>query len=139
MFVLDTNVLSAWRGRQADPSVATWCLQQDSGDFHISVLTLMELEIGVLRMERRDARQGAELWRWLSRRIRPEFSVPGRTPPVDAAVALRCAQLHAPDPRPERDALIAATALVHGMTVVTRDIRDFEPMGVRTVNPWETA
>jgi len=56
--------------------------------------------------------------------------------PVDVTIARRCAALHVPDPRPERDALIAATALVHGLTVVTRNVADFEPMGVKTFNPW---
>ena len=65
----------------------------------------------------------------------PEFS--GRTLPVDTAVAQRCARLHVPDKRGERDALIAATALVHGMVVVTRNVDDFAPTGVLVVNPWE--
>jgi predicted nucleic acid-binding protein len=57
--------------------------------------------------------------------------------PVDAKVAQCCAKLHVPDPSSDRDALIAATALVHGMTVVTRNVCDFEPPGVTIINPWE--
>ena len=95
----------------------------------------MELELGVLTIERKDATQGAMLRSWLEQHVLPEFS--GRTLPVDTAVALRCARLHVPDKRGERDALIAATALVHGMTVVTRNIADFKPAGVTLINPWE--
>ena len=101
---------------------------------HVSALTLMELEIGVLRIERRDARQGAVLRTWLDERVVPEFA--DRVLPVDGPVALRCARLHVPDPRPERDALLAATALVHGLTVVTRNEVDFEPTGAAVFNPW---
>jgi predicted nucleic acid-binding protein len=95
----------------------------------------MELELGVLLIERKDAAQGAMLRSWLEQHVLPEFSA--RTLPVDTAVAQRCARLHIPDPRNERDALIAATALVHGMTVVTRNVADFKPTGVNIVNPWE--
>ena len=104
--------------------VATW--------LHHSI---MELELGVLTIERKDATQGAMLRSWLEQHVLPEFS--GRTLPVDAAVALRCARLRVPDKRGERDALIAATALVHGMTLVTRNIADFKPTGVTLINPWE--
>ena len=95
----------------------------------------MELELGVLTIERKDATQGAMLRSWLEQHVLPEFS--GRTLPVDAAVALRCAWLRVPDKRGERDALIAATALVHVMTLVTRNIADFKPTGVTLINPWE--
>jgi predicted nucleic acid-binding protein len=96
----------------------------------------MELELGTLLLERRDPIQGAGLRAWMDGHVLPEFA--DRTLPVDSEVALRCARLHVPDPRPERDALIAATALTHGMTVVTRDVADFEPTGVRVLNPWNT-
>ena len=95
----------------------------------------MELELGILLVERKDAVQGAVLRAWLEQRVVPEFS--GRTLSVDTAVAQRCARLHVPDQRNERDALIAATALVHGMTVVTRNVIDFRPTGVTIVNPWD--
>lgn len=137
MYLLDTNVISELRkagdGR-ADASVTAWLSSVDAECFYISAVTLMELEQGILRMERRDPTQGAMLRAWMDSRILPEFSE--RTLPVDRAVALRCAPLHVPDPRPVRDAFIAATALVHGMTVVTRDVADFEPTGVRVLNPW---
>jgi len=96
---------------------------------------LLELELGVLRVERRDAAQAAVLRSWLEARVLPEFS--GRVLAIDADVARCCARLHVPDPRAERDALIAATARVHGMTVVTRNVADFEGLGVPLFNPWQ--
>ena len=140
MFVLDTNVVSELRklgdGR-ADARVAAWVSDREAASFYLSALTLMELEIGVLRIERRDARQGERLRRWMDRHVLPEFQE--RTLPVDTAVALKCAQLHVPDPRSERDALIAATALVHGMVVVTGNVADFQPTGVEVIDPWVPA
>ena len=137
MFVLDTNVVSELRklgdGR-ADARVTAWIAGQDAASLYISALTLMELEIGVLRIERRDARQGRRLRRWIDRHVLPEFRE--RTLPVDSAVALKCAKLHVPDPRAERDALIAASAMVHGMTVVTGNLADFEATGVALIDPW---
>ena len=137
MYVLDTNVVSELRkvgdGR-ADPNVTRWIAAQDAGRLYISALTVMELEIGVLRIERRDRGQGALLRTWLEERVLPEFME--RILPVDGTVARRCAGLHVPDPRSERDALIAATALVHAMSIVTRNVRDFEPTKVPMVDPW---
>ena len=137
MFVLDTNVVSELRklgdGR-ADARVTAWIAGQDAASFYISALTLMELEIGVLRIERCDARQGRRLRRWIDRHVLPEFRE--RTLPVDSAVALKCAKLPVPDPRAERDALIAASAMVHGMTVVTGNLADFEATGVALIDPW---
>lgn len=137
MFLLDTNVVSELRkvgdGR-ADVNVVAWISDQLSGSFYISVLTLMELEIGILRIERRDAKQGARLRQWMDQYVMPEFME--RTLPIDAAVAIKCARLHVPDPRAERDALIAATAIVHGMTVVTGNVTDFKATGVAVFNPW---
>ena len=138
MFVLDTNVVSELRKvrlGKADANVATWTESVDAADLFVSAITILELELGVLSIERKDAAQGAMLRAWLEQQVLPEFS--GRTLPVDTAVAQRCARLHVPDKRSERDALIAATALVHGMTVVTRNVADFEPTGVKILNPWE--
>ena len=137
MFLLDTDVVSELRkvgdGR-ADVRVVAWIARHDAASFYISALTLMELEIGVLRIARRDRIQGEQLRRWMDRHVLPEFLE--RTLPVDSAVALKCARLHVPDPRSERDALIAATALVHGMTVVTGNLSDFEATGVAAIDPW---
>ncbi|MDH4985065.1 type II toxin-antitoxin system VapC family toxin [Aminobacter anthyllidis] len=138
MFLLDTNIISELRKAgdgKADPNVVAWLSRSDATSFFISAISLMELEIGVQRMERRDAEQGMRLRTWMDTHVIPEFA--DRTLPVDATVALRCARLHVPDPRAERDALIGATALVHGMTVVTRNLADFSAFRVDLVNPWE--
>lgn len=137
-FLLDTNVVSELRkvgdGR-ADAHVVAWIAARDMESFHLSAITLMELELGILRMERRDAEQGARLRLWMAERVLPAFQ--DRILPVDAAVALRCARLHVPDPCAERDALIAATALVHGMAVVTRNVGDFKTTGAPLIDPWQ--
>ncbi|WP_347483854.1 type II toxin-antitoxin system VapC family toxin [Vandammella animalimorsus] len=140
MYLLDTNVLSELRKVQsgkADPQVAAWARSVDAADLFISAITVMELELGVLSIERKDAAQGALLRVWLKQRVLPEFAT--RTLPIDTAVAQRCARLHVPDRRAERNALIAATALVHGMRVATRNLADFAPTGVPLVNPWAPA
>ncbi len=138
MFILDTNVISELResrSKKAAPSVLKWATSVDAGRFYVSAITVMEIELGILQKERRDARQGAVLRGWLETRVLPEFA--GRILMIDTAVARRCAHIHVPDRRAERDALIAATALVHGMTVVTRNTVDFESTGVALLNPWE--
>ena len=138
MYVLDTNVVSELRkvkAGKADVNVAAWTATVDAASLFISAITVMELEMGVLQIERRDAGQGAMLRSWLDHHVMPEFS--GRVLPIDSIVAQRCARLHVPDRRAERDALIAATALVHGMTVITRNVADFIATGVTMCNPWE--
>ncbi|WP_206614681.1 type II toxin-antitoxin system VapC family toxin [Xylella fastidiosa] len=138
MYVLDTNVVSELRKIQvgkADSNVAAWTQSVDASELFVSAITIMELELGVLSIERKDITQGTLLRIWMEQHVLPEFSE--RTLPVDTVVALRCAQLHVPDRCHERDALIAATALVHGMAVVTRNVADFQPTGVTILNPWE--
>lgn len=140
MYVVDTNVVSELRKirlGKADPNVVAWTETVDATDLFVSAITIMELELGVLTIERRDAGQGALLRAWLEQQVLPEFS--GRTLPVDTAVAQRCARLHVPDKRGERDALIAATAFVHGMTLVTRNVADFKSTGVPVINPWDAS
>ena len=137
MFILDTNVVSELRKvshGKADTNVTAWIESVDAAGLFVSAITILELEFGVLSIERKDAIQGALLRRWLEEYVLPEFS--RRTLPVDTAVALRCTRLHVPDKRSERDVLFAATALVHGMTVVTRNASDFKPTGVNVFNPW---
>lgn len=121
---------------KADAKVVAWMSSVDATTCYLSAVTLMEIELGVLRVERRDPAQGARLYAWMNHHILPEFA--DRTLPIDTAVALRCARRHVPDPRLERDAFIAATALTHGMTVVTRNSGDFAPAGVPLLNPWDT-
>jgi predicted nucleic acid-binding protein len=138
MYLLDTNVVSELRkagAGRADANVVASLSRLDASVLYISAITLMELELGVRRLERRDGAQASLLRAWIETRVIPEFS--GRTLVVDAAIARRCAQLHVPDPCAERDAYIAATALVHGMTLVTRNVDDFTSTGVALLNPWE--
>jgi predicted nucleic acid-binding protein len=135
MFLLDTNVISELRRPQrANDNVVAWAGGISAASFFLSAISILEIELGVLSIARRDAAQGAVLRAWIDDQILPRFD--GRILPVDTAVAQRCARLHVPDPRAERDALIAATALVHGLTVVTRDVGDLERMGVALLNPW---
>jgi len=138
MLLLDTNVVSELRkvrmGR-ANANVARWAASTGSSTAYISVITAMELELGVLQVERRDPSQGAILRRWLQGQVLTEFE--GRVLPIDLPVAQQCARLHVPDPKSERDALIAATGLIHGLTVVSRNVRDFAGTGVGVINPWE--
>jgi predicted nucleic acid-binding protein len=136
MFLLDTNVLSDLRRRgRAHPKVAAWADSVRPSDLFLSAITILELEAGVLMRQRRDKAQGAVLQAWVDTKVLPAFQ--DRILAVDTAVALRCARLHVHAPRAERDALIAATALVHGLTVVTRNSADFKPMGVPLLDPWE--
>jgi toxin FitB len=137
MYLLDTNTVSELRKirlGKADSHVADWADSVDAADLYLSAITIQELEIGVLLAERRDQPQGSVFRAWLDGHVLPAFT--GRILAVDTAVARRSARLHVPDPRPVRDALIAATALVHGMTIVTRNVADFEPTGVPILNPW---
>lgn len=140
MFLLDTNVVSELRkirlGR-ADKNVAQWADSVDATQLFLSVITAQELEVGVLLAERRDPPQGAVLRAWLENHVLPAFE--GRILPVDLKIAKRSAALHLPDPRPAMDSLIAATALVRGMTLVTRNVADFQSAGVAVFNPWNPA
>ena len=136
-YLLDTNVVSELRKartHRANLNVVAWVGGVPASSMFLSAISVLEIETGVLLAERRDPVQGAALRSWLDLSVLPTFA--RRILPVDAEVALRCAQLHVPDPRADRDALIAATALVHGMTVVTRNVSDFAPTGAAIANPW---
>jgi len=138
MFILDTNVVSELRkakAGKADPQVTTWAAGVLPGSLFLSAITILELELGVLQIERRDPVQGLTLRNWLDGHVLPAFA--GRVLAVDTAVAQCCARLHIPDPRSDRDAIIAATAIVHGLTVVTRNVSDFAPIKVQILNPWQ--
>ena len=140
MYLLDTNVVSELRkatSPRINQRVLAWSKSVSTASLYVSVVTILELERGVLLVTRRDPAQAAILRRWLDENVLDAFA--DRVIPIDTAVARRCGSLHVPDPRPERDALIAASALVHGMRVVTRNVDDFEPMGVETINPWQMA
>jgi predicted nucleic acid-binding protein len=138
MFLLDTNVISELRpsrSRHPHPQVASWAASVSAERQYLSTIVLLELQVGVLRKERTDTAQGMVLRRWLEQNILPTFA--SHILPIDAEVARRCAALMVPDPRSYRDALIAATALFHGLTLVTRNVRDFQCTGVRLLNPWQ--
>lgn len=135
MFLLDTNVVSELRRPdKANAGLAAWAAGVVPAELFISAITLFEIELGTAQAKRKDAAKGAVLRAWIDTRVMPGFH--DRIIPVDAAVARVCAALHVPCPRPQRDSLIAATAIVHRLTVVTRNVRDFEPMGVQLINPW---
>jgi toxin FitB len=136
MYLLDTVVVSAMRRPERNPArVDLWVAKTPLVSCFLSVMTLVEIEYGILRLARRDMRQASGLRRWFEETMRPSFA--GRILPIDEPVAIACAGLHVPDPRPERDALIAATAIVHGLTMVTRKSRDFQGLPVALVNPWQ--
>jgi len=138
MYLLDTNVISELRkakSGKSDKQVIKWAKSVSTGALFLSVITILELERGILLCERRDAAQGAMLRAWLNASVLPAFS--DRILSVDTAVAQYCAKLHVPDPCSDRDAIIAATALVHGMVIVTRNIADFQSTGVKLLNPWD--
>lgn len=138
MFLLDTNVVSELRRAgigKADANVVAWAASVPVALQFISTLTVFELEYGVRLKEHSDPVQGAVLRRWLETQVLPAFD--GRTLPVDTLVALKCAPMHVPNPCKERGSFIAATALVRGMTVVTRDVADFAPTGATLFNPWD--
>lgn len=137
MFLLDTNVVSELRkasSGKADVNVVAWAVSRPVTELYISVVTLLELEMGVLGIERKDHKQGAILRAWLETNVLSTFAE--RTLVFDTRVARCCAALHVPDKRSERDAMIAATAMIHKMTVVTRNTNDFSETGVELLNPW---
>jgi toxin FitB len=139
MFLLDTNVVSELRkarSGKADKNVMRWAEAVPVGSLFLSVISVQELEIGTRLVERRDPVQGKILRSWLEDHVLPLFGE--RILPVDTAVAQRSGALHVPDPRPLRDTFIAATALVHGLKVITRNAVDFEPTGVEVINPWRS-
>lgn len=142
MYLLDTNVVSEMRKPRTvkqprsgmDSNVAAWAENTLSTSMYISTITLMEIELGTLLMERKDVAQGAVLRKWMNDGLMPAFG--NRVLKIDSQIALRCAMLHVSNPKSYRDSLIGATAIVHGMTVVTRNVSDFKPTGAAILNPW---
>jgi predicted nucleic acid-binding protein len=136
MYLVDTDVLSELRkpAHIGSHSAREWIAAKDADDLFISVITVMEIAVGIARLRRRDSDQAERIQAWLDDQVLDAFA--GRVIPIGIAEAERTALLHVPDPRPSQDALIAGTALVHNLTVVTRNVAHFEPMGVRVVNPF---
>lgn len=137
MYLLDTNVLSELRKRRSgkiDAAVEAWAGSVDQADMYLSVITVMEIELGIVLLERRDPRQAGVLRLWLHEKVMPAFA--GRILPIDTPIALRCARLHVPDTKSERDAWIAAAGLVHDLTIVTRNVANFAGTGTVLLNPW---
>ncbi|MEM9360330.1 MAG: type II toxin-antitoxin system VapC family toxin [Pseudomonadota bacterium] len=138
MFLLDTNIVSELRkigSQHANPNVEQWAKATPGEQTYISVITLFELERGILLAERKDPPKGKILRQWLEDRVLPQYAE--RTISITTDIVRRCASLHVPNPMPDYDALIAATALVHSLTVVTRNTEDFERTGVKLLNPWQ--
>jgi len=144
MYLLDTNVVSEMRKARRpssrwskiDPHVEAWLESVSASSLYLSVITILELEVGFHLLERRDPAQAGVILSWIRNHILPAFS--GRVLDVNLAIAQRSAALHVPDPLDDRDALIAATALVHGMTVVTRNVSHFQRAGVSLFDPWRS-
>ncbi|MBA2463703.1 MAG: type II toxin-antitoxin system VapC family toxin [Nocardioidaceae bacterium] len=135
-YLLDTNVISELRKRAGDPRVKAWVAGQAATDLAISVVTVVEIEVGILRRARTDSDQAAILTRWFEDRVLAGFK--DRILPLDLPAARRVAPLHVPDQAPQHDALIAGTALARSLTVVTRNVSDFTRTGLGLINPWST-
>jgi len=133
-WLLDTNVVSELRKPGADPAVVSWANQFSPSEMFLSAVTILEVERGILLVGRRDPAQAAVLQRWLDTKLLDRYG--GRILPVDVTVARQAAAFFVPDPAPERHALIAATAKVHGLVLATRNVSDFASTGVEIVNPW---
>jgi toxin FitB len=138
MYLIDTNVLSELRkiaAGKADKKFTKWANSVDSAELYLSTMTIQEIEIGILLLERKDLRQASVFRRWLEEQVLPSFDK--RILSVDISVARRSASFYVPDPRPVRDSLIAATSVVHAMTMVTRNVADFQLPGVKVLDPWK--
>ncbi|MGL4175153.1 MAG: type II toxin-antitoxin system VapC family toxin [Dermatophilaceae bacterium] len=133
-YLLDTNVIGELRRRAGDHGVKTWVSRQATTDLAISVVTVIEIELGILRKARTDPDQARALTRWFEDRVLAGFA--DRILPLDLSAARRVAPLHVPDQTPQHDALIAGTALARSLTVVTRNSEGFERTGVAALNPW---
>ena len=135
MYLFDTNVISELRRpASADPNVLRWASGVEEDRIRLSVVTIQEIDLGVQRLARRDTRQAAMLAEWFERDVLDRHR--DRILPIDIRIARRMASLHVPVSRPAMDALLAATALVHGLTLATRNERDFVGTGVDLINPW---
>ena len=132
-FLLDTNVVSELRKARADPRIATWFRSIASEDLHLSAIVIAELRRGVERVRRHNAAQALHLEAWL-RRVKDAFGP--RILPVTVPIAEEWGRINVPDPLPIFDGLLVATARIHGLTLVTRDISDLQRRGLPVLDPW---
>ena len=138
MYLLDTNIVSELRKLETGkihPQVYRWIKSNGFTHTYISAVTLAEIQTGILSLARKDQAQAASLDNWFTNRLLPAYRT--RTLSVDTEVALICAQLHTPTKRPINDAYIAATAIAHNLTPVTRNVRDFQGLPLMLENPFE--
>lgn len=139
MYLLDTNVLSELRkagSNKANANVIEWAKDKATSNLFISSISVLEIEMGILQLKRKDPKQAAIYSTWLNDHVLKAFS--DRVLPFDTSIALKCAQLHVPNPKSERDAMIAATCIVHGFALVSRNEKDFQHINVELINPWLT-
>ncbi|WP_145631263.1 type II toxin-antitoxin system VapC family toxin [Neorhizobium alkalisoli] len=135
MFLLDTNVVSAARRvHRQEAGFQAFMQKFRTADAYLSAITIMEIRFGIQGAFSKDAKFAADLDRWLNEDLLIDFA--GRILPFDAAIALRTGMLPTPGRRPTSDAMIAATALQHGLTMVTRNLADFSPFSVSCLDPW---
>jgi predicted nucleic acid-binding protein len=135
-FLVDTNVFSEMRkGSYANPGVQAWTTAVDTADLAMSVITLKEIEYGVVSVSSSDPAKSLRLRAWLDHYLLPRVS--DRILPITINIARECALLEVPGPYSLADALIASTAIVHDLTVVTRNVRHFAHTGAALLNPWD--
>jgi predicted nucleic acid-binding protein len=133
-YLVDTNVISELRkGGRCHPGVASWFAEVSSEEIYLSVLTMGEIRKGIENIRRRDESAAKTLEAWLGELIATHSN---RILPVDEAVAEQWGRFNVPDPLPVLDGLLAATASVHGLTLVTRNVKDVERTGVACLNPF---
>ncbi|WP_281838819.1 type II toxin-antitoxin system VapC family toxin [Cardiobacterium hominis] len=138
MYLLDTNIISELKkldSGKIHPQVQRWAYSINLMQTKISVVSITEIRTGILSLARKDQAQAASLDNWFTNRLLPAYRT--RTLSVDTEVALICAQLHIPAKRPINDAYIAATAIAHNLTPVTRNVRDFQGLPLMLENPFE--
>lgn len=136
MYLLDTNIISATRRRMPDnASVFEWLATVDNTLIYTNAIVMMELERGILSMERKDKQQGKILRLWFEDTVKPSFAE--RILPITDKTAQICAKIHIPDHAPENDAWIASTAIEHRLILVTRNVADFKKIAVKLFNPFD--
>lgn len=137
-YLLDTNVLSEYRKVEkgtANPNFVKWQQHILLNQLYLSSITVMEINIGILRLARKDKKQASILKNWLDNKVLPNFKQ--QVLSFDLTTAIICSELHIPDPRPERDTMIASTALQHNLILVTRNVKDFNIPNLSILNPFE--